>query len=225
MIISGDPTCAVPIPTTWWHSSWLISATLSNVNTPIGKYVIAHSQYTIIAGVPANPSTIFISAKGTSGTYFGDPAPITTLLILILVLVCLSVVLLSLGWWPIVTSCLSPSSVECCQLTLGIYTGSPSVHTPTDDGFIEEFGCLTHRSLISVGDDTFYCDNVGVNSIARVNVFNTLRPVRAHHLIDPLITAMLQPLTQAQISKYVFAVYDLRNFRYMLFIPAFAAMA
>ena len=34
---------------------------------------------------------------------------------------------------------------------------------------------------------------------------------------------MLQPLTPAQISKYVFAVYDLRNFRYMLFVPSFAS--
>ena len=32
-------------------------------------------------------------------------------------------------------------------LNLGVYTGSPAIHTPTDDGFIEEFGCLTHRSL------------------------------------------------------------------------------
>ena len=96
------------------------------------------------------------------------------------------------------------------------------MHTPTDDGFIEEFGCLTHRSLISVGDDTFYCDNVGVNSDHASTCSTHLRPVRASHLIDPLITALIQPLTQAQISKYVFAVYDLRNFRYMLFVPHFA---
>jgi hypothetical protein len=54
-------------------------------------------------------------------------------------------------------------------------------------------------------------------------MFNTLRPVRTSHLIDPLITAMIQPLTHAQIAKSVFAVYDLRNFRYMLFVPTFAA--
>jgi hypothetical protein len=63
-----------------------------------------------------------------------------------------------------------------------------------------------------------------VNSINRVNVFNTLRPVRASHLIDPLITAAIQALTPAQISQYVFAVYDLRNFRYMLFVPVFSGV-
>jgi hypothetical protein len=106
-------------------------------------------------------------------------------------------------------------------LNLGVYTGSPAVHTPTDDGFIEEFGCMCHRSLVSVGDDTFFNDNIGVNSINRVNVFNTLRPIRASHLIEPLTTEAIQPLTEAQIQKYMFAVYDLRNFRYMLFVPVF----
>src|SRR6185436_17534471 len=107
-------------------------------------------------------------------------------------------------------------------LNLGIYTGDPGVHTPSDDGFIQEFGCLCHRSLVSVGDDTFFNDNIGVNSINRVNVFNTLRPVRASHLIDPLTTASIQPLSEAQIQRYMFAIYDLRNFRYMLFVPVFA---
>jgi hypothetical protein len=40
-------------------------------------------------------------------------------------------------------------------------------------------------------------------------------------LIDPLTTAAIQPLTTAQIQQYMFAVYDLRNFRYMLFVPVF----
>ena len=44
----------------------------TNVNVPIGKYVIAHSKYMCIAGVGVKPSTIYISATGTSGTYPGD---------------------------------------------------------------------------------------------------------------------------------------------------------
>ena len=52
-------------------------------------------------------------------------------------------------------------------------------------------------------------------------MFYTLRPVRASHLIDPLTTATIQPLTTAQIQQYMFSVYDLRNFRYMLFVPVF----
>lgn len=218
VIISGNPTSL-----NYMQAQFLVDlATLSNVNTPIGRFVIAHSQYTIIAGVPSNPSSLYISAKGTSGTYFGDPIPNDAIVLDVGPRVSLGSSIIT-GLVAYRDKLLVAFERGVLPVNLGIYTGSPAVHTPSDDGFIEEYGCLTHRSLISVGDDTFYCDNVGVNSIARVNVFNTLRPVRASHLIDPMTTAMLQPLTQAQISKYVFAVYDLRNFRYMLFVPQFAA--
>ena len=224
VIISGNPLTPVGSPNpNYMVAQFLVDlATLSNVNTPVGRFVIAHSQYTIIAGVTTNPSTIFISAKGTSGTYFGDPAPNDAVNLDLGPRVSLGSATIT-GMVAYRDKLLVAFERGVLPVNLGVYTGTPAVHTPTDDGFIEEYGCLTHRSLISVGDDTFYCDNVGVNSIARVNVFNTLRPVRASHLIDPLITAMIQPLTQAQISKYVFAVYDLRNFRYMLFAPTFAA--
>ena len=192
----------------------------TNVNTPVGKYVIAHSQYTCISGIAAAASTICISAKGTSGTFFGDPPPNDAVTIDLGPRVSLGSSTIT-GMVAYRDKLLVAFERGILPLNLGVYTGSPSVHTPSDDGFIEEFGCLTHRSLVSVGDDTFYCDNVGVNSISRVNIFNTLRPVRASHLIDPLITEMVQPLSRAQISQYVFAVYDLRHFRYMLFVPMF----
>ena len=193
----------------------------TNVNVPIGKYVIAHSKYVCIAGVPTNPSTIYISATGTSGTYPGDAAPNDAIALDVGPRVSLGSATIT-GLVAYRDKLLVTFERGVLPLNLGVYTGSPAIHTPSDDGFIEEFGCLTHRSLRSVGDDVFYCDNVGVNSITRVNAFNTLRPVRASHLIDPLITAAMQPLTQAQISQYVFSLYDLRNFRYMLFVPVFS---
>ncbi|HEY4385026.1 MAG TPA: hypothetical protein VGN34_11195, partial [Ktedonobacteraceae bacterium] len=193
----------------------------SNVNTPVGKYVCAHAQYTCIAGFASAPSTIAISAKGTSGTYTGDPPPNDAVTIDLGPRVSLGSSVIT-GMVAYRDKLMVSFERGMLPVNLGVYTGSPAVHTPTDDGFIEEFGCLTHRSLVSVGDDTFYCDNIGVNSISRVNIFNTLRPVRASHLVDPLITALIQPLSHAQISQYVFAVYDLRNFRYMLFVPMFA---
>jgi hypothetical protein len=193
---------------------------LSNVNTPVGLYVITHNQYTIIAGIPAQPSFVYISAKGTSGTFIGDPAPNDA-------------IALDLGQRVSLGSSAVTGMVSyrdklivtfergVLPLNLGIYVGTPAVHTPTDDGFIGEFGCIAHRSLISVGDDTFYCDNVGVNSVQRIILNNSLRPSRASEFIDPLITSALQALTGAQISQYVFAVYDMRHRRYMLFVPVF----
>lgn len=192
----------------------------SNVNTPVGKYCVTHGQYLIIAGVATDPSTIFISSRGTSGTFFGDPAPNDAVNVDLGPRVSLGSSTIT-GLVAYRDKLLVTFERGVLPINLGVYTGSPAVHTPTDDGFIEEFGCLCHRSLVSVGDDTFFNDNIGLNSINRVNVFNTLRPVRASHLIDPMTTAAIQPLTEAQIQRYMFAVYDLRNFRYMLFVPVF----
>jgi hypothetical protein len=218
IIVSGDP-----LDGNFLQAQFLIDlGTLSNVNTPVGKYVIAHGQYTCIAGIGPAPSMLYISARSTSGTYFGDPAPNDAVAVDLGPRVSLGSATIT-GLVAYRDKLLVTFERGVLALNLGVYTGSPQVHTPSDDGFIEEFGCLAHRSLISVGDDTFFCDNVGINSISRVNVFNTLRPVRASHLIDPLTTAAIQPLTIAQINKYVFAVYDLRNFRYMLFVPTFDA--
>jgi len=218
MIISGKPSD----PNYLVVQLLVDLGTLSNINTPIGKYVIAHAQYTLIAGVPTDPSTLFISARGTSGTFFGDPAPNDAVNLDLGPRVSLGSAVIT-GMVAYRDKLLVTFERGVLPLNLGVYTGSPSVHTPTDDGFIEEYGCLCHRSLVSVGDDTFFNDNVGVNSINRINVFNTLRPVRASHLVDPLTTAAIQPLTAGQIAQYMFAVYDLRNFRYMLFVPTFDA--
>jgi hypothetical protein len=221
LIISGDPTNV-----NYMQVQFLIDlGSTSNVNTPIGKFVVAHSQYTCIAGIPSEPSSIYISMQGTSGTYVGDPGTDNNAIVLDLgPRVSLGSATIT-GMVAYRDKLLITFERGVLPLNLGVFAPAvgtaPAVHTPTDDGFIEEFGCLTHRSLISVGDDTFYSDNVGVNSINRVNVFNTLRPIRASHLIDPLITALVQPLTPAQIGQYVFAVYDLRNFKYMLFVPTF----
>jgi len=195
-------------------------ATLSNVNTPVGKYVCAHGQYTLIAGVPSAPSTLFISAKGTSGTFFGDPPPNDAVNVDLGPRVSLGSATIT-GLVAYRDKLLVTFERGVLPMNLGVYTGSPAVHTPTDDGFIEEFGCLCHRSLVSVGDDTFYNDNIGVNSINRITLFNTLRPLRASHLVDPLMTSLIQPLSTNQIQQYMFAVYDIRNFRYMLFVPVF----
>jgi hypothetical protein len=224
LIVSGHPTRPDGSANPNFNQIQFLAdlATTSNVNVPVGKYIIAHGQFTVIAGVTAAPSTIFISHEDSSGTWFGDGPPNNAVNLDLGPRVSLGGATIT-GMVAYRDKLLVTFERGVLPINLGVFIGTPSVHSPTDDGFIEEFGCLAHRSLVSVGDDTFFNDNVGVNSITRINVFNTLRPVRASHLVDPLITALIQPLSTAQIEKSVFAVYDLRNFRYMLFIPVLAA--
>lgn len=195
-------------------------ASLSLVNVPVGTMVITHGQYTIISGIPSLPSFIYVSSKGTSGTYVGEAPPNDAIALDLGQRVSLGSSAVT-GMVSYRDKLLVTFERGVLPINLGVYVGSPAVHTPTDDGFIEEFGCIAHRSLVSVGDDTFFCDNIGVNSVQRVVLYNTLRPNRASEFISPLITAALQPLSPAQITQYVFAVYDMRHRRYMLFVPVF----
>jgi hypothetical protein len=194
---------------------------LSTTNVPIGLYCATHRQYLCIAGVANEPSTLYISSKGTSGTWPGDTPPNDAIKIDLGPRVSLGSATIT-GLVSYRDKLLVTFERGVLPMNLGIYTdATPAVHVPTDDGFVEEFGCISHRSLISVGDDAFYTDNIGVNSIARVTVFNTLRPVRVSQLIDPLITSLIMPLTAQQVALHVFSVYDIRHFRYMLFIPVY----
>jgi outer membrane protein assembly factor BamB len=218
VLVKGNPSDA-----NYMQAQYLIDeASLTNVNTPVGKYCVTHSEYMVIAGVSTDPTKLFISAKDTSGTFFGDPPPNDAIILDLGPRVSLGDATIT-GIVAYRDKLLVTFERGVLPVNLGVYSGSPAVHTPSDDGFIEEYGCLCHRSLISVGDDTFFADNIGVNSINRINIFYTLRPLRASHLVDPLTTAAIQPLSQNKIQQYMFAVYDLRNFRYMLFVPTFAA--
>jgi hypothetical protein len=209
--------------------------TLSSVNVPIAKYIATHGRYVIHAWLPpqgavapfnsrSRPSTIVISSRDTSGTYVGDPAPNDSVEIDLGSRVSLGDAAIT-GLVSYRDKLIVTFERGVIPLTLGIYTttGTAQVHTPNDDGFIGESGCLTHRSLVNVGDDTYFCDNIGVDTLSRVSLLNTLRPHRVSYLVDVLITRALTALSADQIQQFVFAVYDLRNSRYMLFIPVFSA--
>lgn len=50
-------------------------ATGSTVNVPIGYYGCIAANYHCVAGVTGYPTTVWISSRGTAGTFSGDPAP------------------------------------------------------------------------------------------------------------------------------------------------------
>ena len=214
LIISG-----IPSNPNYMTLQYLVDlATLSNINTPIGKYCASHGQYFIIAGDSANRSTIYVASKGTSGTFPGDPAPNDSIAIDLGPRVSIGSSTIT-GLLSYRDKLLVSFERGILPLTLGNYTGSPAVHDPTDDGFVEEYGCLSQRSMISVADNSFFLDNVGINGIQRVAPFNVLRPQRVSQYINTELTSKIQNLTTSQIEQYVHAVYDLRNNRYMVFVP------
>jgi len=140
----------------------------SNVNTPIAKYVTTVSNYTVMAGVAASPTTLYISSTGTSGTWPGDPAPNDA-------------VSFDVGAYT------GQSSSEIygigsfknflmvffdnfsIALQLGTYNES-NVHTPQVIDTYTNLGTINHKTFLSTDTDIVFASNVGVFS-AEKNVF------------------------------------------------------
>lgn len=192
--------------------------TLTNINTPVCKYVISASDFMVMAGDPLNPSLIHISSQGTSGTWFGDPQPNIALQ-------------QNLGGRitqgdPAIKGICVFRDRLAVGFAEGIVIGKLGVfnddgdHTPEFDDLIQEIGIEAHRSIQTVGDDVLFCDLTGVPSLNRTVLTETIRPDRASQLIDPEIQKEIQSITDlTAIEDYIFSVYDRYQGLYMLFMP------
>ena len=159
-------------------------ATGSNINTPIGRYVLAHGRYTIMAGDPTDSDLLHISSTDTSGVWVNDPGPNDA--------ITLSLgsrvpsgdnIIKGLGSFRDKILVFFEDSV--LPGTLGIF--SESDHLPTFDDAIESHGAISHRTVQTVGEDVLFCDQVGVSSINRALFTGGIKPERYSQLIDPEI--------------------------------------
>ena len=150
-------------------------ATGSNINTPIGRYVLAHGRYTIMAGDPTDSDLLHISSTDTSGVWVNDPGPNDA--------ITLSLgsrvpsgdnIIKGLGSFRDKILVFFEDSV--LPGTLGIF--SESDHLPTFDDAIESHGAISHRTVQTVGEDVLFCDQVGVSSINRALFTGGIKPER-----------------------------------------------
>ncbi len=190
-------------------------ATNSNLNTPIGKYVTVCDRFLVIAGDPVDTNRIHISAKDTSGTFFGDPPP-------------------NDGTFVDVGSILNNSSYIRGiasfrgKLIIGFVEGTivadlgnyvEDAHVPTFEDPVEQYGAACHRSMISYGDDILMMDLVGIPSLKRTVFTGTLRPERVSDLVDQDISSALSTLSFSSIEDRCFAVYNQREGQFLFFVP------
>lgn len=192
-------------------------ATGSNVNVPIGRYAKAINRHLIIAGDPVDPTKLHISNIDTSGTWYDDPAP-------------------NNGTYFDIGSIVPGNSqaitgMEHYRDALLVYTDDTTVaivigeydasnnHIISVNDVIEKHGTVTHRSLANIGNDVLSCDVVGVPSISRALFTGALRPDRASELVDPDIQEKITALTVGATADNVFALYNIIDGQYMLFIP------
>ncbi len=192
-------------------------ATGSNVNTPIGRYVVTHGEYVVIAGDPALPSTLHISAARTSGTFVGDPNPNDAVRFDLGTRVNLTNKTIT-GIGSFRDKLIVTFAEAVVVMTLGIYN-TDDEHVPRIDDVIPNYGAISHHTIVPLGEDMQFMDIVGVPSIQRALIIGTIAPNRESQLIDPEIQRSLAKLTLASLEDRVFAVFNRRANQIMYFVP------
>ncbi len=194
-------------------------ATATNTNVPVCRYVVAVNRYLLMAGDPQKTDRIHVSNTDTSGTWLGDPTPNDATQI-------------DLGKWTseddqtikglgrFRNKVVAGFNNATLLGTLGTYdTATIPNHIPDFSDEVAGSGVISHRSMQTLGNDFLMCDLVGVPSLQRALVTDSLRPQRLSELIDPEIQAVIDTLTTAALENYIFSVYNKKEGQYYLFIP------
>lgn len=196
------------------------AGTGSNVNVPIGKYGCVVSNYHCVAGLPGNPTLIYVSARGTSGTFPGDPAPNDAISI-------------DVGAY-------APSGAPTIRgiagfrsnllvffqgatliVKLGVYNDAVvPVHVPEFPDTLPEVGLLGHRCVIPVETDIIFSGLSRVNSAKRdLYLQGQLNTDALSAIVEPLYRRSIGSLTDTEMLKSCFVVNDKMNYDILLFIP------
>lgn len=183
-------------------------ATGSNTNVPIGKYGCVVSNYNCVAGIPAAPTTVYITAQGTVGTFPGDPAPNDA--------ISLDVGAYAPEGAPEIrgiagfrTFLIVFFERQALLIQLGVYdTEDPPNHTPSFNDTMPAFGLLGHRCIIQVEADLVFGSQAGICSAKR-NLFSGLvesQPLSSY--VEPEYRSSIGTLTDTQLLKSCFMLYN-----------------
>ena len=199
-----------------------------NGNTPVCKYVAVVNEFVCMAGDVQEPALLYISSEGTSGTYVDDPG-VDNNAVNISTTKKISVnnqVINGIARYRDLLVVQFDDALLFGVLGNIIDNGEEVVapakqftHEPDFSDALEAHGCIAHHSVQFLGDDLFLADLVGVASIARTAVSDTLTPSRPSELIDPAIQQAVRELSVGVALDNIFSVYNLIEKQYMVFIP------
>lgn len=194
-------------------------ATSSNAFVPRADYVVAMQGYVVFIRTEYGDPFLEFSARGTDGTFTRDPNPSDS------VEVDLSMI----------TSTTEPVLLGGAQLReklyvafydkgmigeLGVYDSSGN-HNPDFGDTISENGTISHRTMVSLGNDVFMADYAGVPSVTISQQSGIFVPVRLSELIGPAIQQHLSRLSEETLKVKAFAIFNTNDRSYMLFVPIY----
>jgi hypothetical protein len=191
-------------------------ATGSNVNVPIGKYGCVAANYHCVAGITGSPTEIIISAKGTSGTFPGDPDPNDSISI-------------DVGAYaPEGGAQIRGISgfrtflfvhMQSITIQIGLGNYAEDVHVPEFPDTFPQFGLLGQRCITTVVNDHFAGGVIGMANLRR-NAY-TPGAVDADYIseiVGPVYKSLVGSLTDAQMLRDCFVVHDSNSSNLMLFV-------
>lgn len=194
----------------------------SNAFVPVGRVGFSTSTYAIITAIDSDPSTLQISAQLADGVWTGNPSPADA------VDVDMSKASTSFDPTVIGVGELRDRLIVAFRDSISIGTlggtkvvGSATLHDPQFKDGIPQHGTISHRSIVSLGNDIFMCDRVGVPSISLSQVSGNFIPERVSDFIEPALQANVNRLTNKTLQNKVWALFNVNERQYMLFMPRF----
>lgn len=197
-------------------------STGSNADVPAAQFAVNNAGYHALAGTDDNPTRLDLSAKLTSSVFATNPIPDDAVDIdMSKVTNTVDPVIRGLG---VLRDKLIVAFNDAVSIgVLGTYTDT--LHEPSFKDQVSNHGTVSHRSIVSLGDDMFMCDRSGVPSLAQSQLSNAFVPERVSDLIEPELYKNLSRLEEATLRNKVFAVFNPRERQYMLFMPKYEEIA
>jgi hypothetical protein len=188
----------------------------SNVNVPVGKYCCTVADYLCISGVPSEPNSIWIGAKGTIGVFWKDPDS--------------DGVVFDVGAYVPeenqtirgITSFRNYLFAHFFSGTIKIILGEYDAdgnHVPRVEDTLQKFGLLGHRDAVPVVNDLLFPDVSGASTVRRNLISGAVEPSRLSDLIAPEFQKQVAKLTQDEMLFNTFGVHDRLSGHYMIFVP------
>jgi hypothetical protein len=192
-------------------------ATLSNAAVPKADFVLCLQGYVSFMRTEYGDPFIEFSAKGTDGTFTRESDPSDSAEIDL----------------SVITSSVEPTVLGGAQIRDRMYAAfydrgmigrlgeydSNNNHVPDFSDVISEHGTISHRTMVSLGNDILMCDYAGVPSVSISSASGVYVPVRLSELIAPAIQRHLANLSEETLRRKAFATYNRADRTYMLFLP------
>lgn len=198
-------------------------ATSSNAAVPCADYVVCLQGYVTFIRTEWGDPFIELSAKGTDGTFTRDASPADSAEV-DLSMITSTVEPVLLGAAPIREKLYTAFYDKGMIGTLGVYNDA-GAHQPDFSDTISENGTVSHRTMVSLGNDIFMCDYAGVPSVSISQQSGIYIPVRLSELISPAIQSHLSSLSEDTLRSKAFATFNRNDRSYMLFLPIYDEIA